>query len=116
MNNEMWLAILGGGLGVAIITAIKELIIWALNRREGKKQVKIEDISQLKTDISILKEAQMVYMRDRVQHLCKAFISKCEISEDDLDNLNSMYSSYKRLGGNGHLDGLMQRVKRLNLK
>ena len=31
--NEGWMLVLGGGLGVAIVAAIKELIMWLLNRR-----------------------------------------------------------------------------------
>lgn len=116
MNNEVWLAILGGGLGVAIVTTAKELIIWALNRGAKKRDVKVSDIDALVEDLNKLKNAQKISLHDRIKHLAKTFIVAGVIDTDDREALIAMHKCYQELGGNGHLDDLMKRVKQLNLK
>nr|DAJ97326.1 MAG TPA: holin protein [Caudoviricetes sp.] len=116
MNNEVWLAILGGGLGVAIVTTAKELIMWALNRGAKKRDIKVSDIDALVEDLNKLENAQKISLHDRIKHLAKTFIVAGVIDIDDREALIAMHKCYQELGGNGHLDDLMKRVKQLNLK
>lgn len=47
---------------------------------------------------------------------CKEFIELGEIDTDSLKVLMSMHEEYKRLGGNGYLNKLMEEVNKLPVK
>ena len=50
---------------------------------------------------------------DRVRYLGRGYISDGKISLEDRENLEDMYRAYKALGGNGHLETVMDEVRRL---
>lgn len=53
---------------------------------------------------------------DRVRYLGRCYILDGKISLDDRENLEEMYTAYKSLGGNGHLETIMSEVRRLPVK
>ena len=53
---------------------------------------------------------------DRVRYLGRGYIMDGKISLEDRENLEEMYSAYKDLGGNGHLETIMSEVRRLPVK
>lgn len=53
---------------------------------------------------------------DRVRYLGRCYILDGKISLEDRENLEEMYSAYKDLGGNGHLETIMSEVRRLPVK
>ena len=65
--------------------------------------------------VDALVEANKVLMIDKVRYLGKKYISEGEIHLEDKDNLKEMYRAYKRLGGNGHLDTVMEEVNHLKV-
>ena len=84
-------------------------IILACLQRKWAKDDKKDD------KIDALVNANKVLMIDRVKHIGKTYIEVGEISLDDKDNLKEMFSAYKRLGGNGHLDLIMSEVDKLKV-
>ena len=100
---ELTLAILGAVLGSSGVTTI---IVALLNRRWAKK-----DRGDTKLDAVV--EAQKLIMLDRVRYMGKQYISEHEIGLEDKETLEAMYRAYKALGGNGHLDTLMDEIERL---
>lgn len=50
---------------------------------------------------------------DRVRYLGRCYILDGKISLEDRENLEEMYTAYKSLGGNGHLETIMSEVRRL---
>ena len=50
---------------------------------------------------------------DRVRYLGRSYINAHSITLDDKENLEDMYRAYKALGGNGHLETVMDEVERL---
>lgn len=50
---------------------------------------------------------------DRVRYLGRCYIKDQSISLEDKENLEDMYRAYKALGGNGHLETVMDEVERL---
>lgn len=84
-------------------------IILACLQRKWAKDDKKDD------KIDALVNANKVLMIDRVKHIGKTYIEAGEISLDDKDNLKEMFSAYKRLGGNGHLDLIMSEVDKLKV-
>lgn len=130
--EDILLAILGGGVSVAVIEAIKEALAWRRNRKaqkedraEDKADMKTEerikalevDVSDIKKMMASLVESQKNVLFNRIQYLCRRYISEGEIDFDDRRGLNALHHSYHYgLGGNGDLDALMDSVRALPLK
>lgn len=64
-------------------------------------------------------EAQMLkgLGHDRICYLGEAYISRGKITKDEYENLHDyLYIPYKKLGGNGTAEKIMQEVERLPLE
>ena len=130
--EQILIAVLSGGVVVAVIEGVKEAFAWRRNRKaqkedraEEKEDKKIEDrISSLEADVkdikglvSALAESQKNILYDRVKYLCREYIADGEIDFDDLVGLNALHHSYHfGLGGNGDLDALMEQARKLPIK
>ena len=99
---ELVIGILGAGIGSGLMA-----ILLAWFQRKWKK----EDASEDK--LSALVTAQKVIMIDRVRWLGRMYIDAGHISLEDKENLKDMHKAYKALGGNGHLQTVMDEVDRL---
>lgn len=60
-------------------------------------------------------EALKVLMIDRVRYLGQCYVDRGEIALADKETLAEMHRAYKALGGNGHLDMIMDEVEALPL-
>ncbi len=101
-----WAAVL---IGVCGCTGIFNLITVILQHRWSRREKRDE-----RTDALV--EAQMVVMIDRVRFLGKCYIEDGKISLSDKENLRGMYNAYKALGGNGHLEIVMDEVEHLEVR
>jgi len=63
----------------------------------------------------LIKEGVLAILHDSLYRTCQYFLQKGAISIQDLDNLEYMYKSYRKLGGNGVCEELYERCKRLNI-
>lgn len=98
-------ALLSGSVGAGLMA----IIMAALQRHWKKKDDK-------EGAIAALVEAQKVLMIDRVRHLGNRYVSERSISLDDKETLQDMFMSYRKLGGNGHLDTIMAEVNKLPIR
>lgn len=130
--EDILLAILGGGVAVAIIEAVREAISWHRNRKaqredraEEKKEKQFEerighletDMGEVRTLVTALVDSQKNLLFDRIQYLCRRYMAEGEIDFDDLRGVNALHNSYHNgLGGNGDLDALMKQVHSLPVK
>ena len=113
-----WLGpILTGGAAVAAIKLVESVTLWRLNRKAKiSDDMKIEEDEAAQT-IKYLKTAMRAILHDRIKYLGRAFIVDGGIAFDDRDDLFEMHRIYHDLlDGNGHLDHLMNEVKKLPLK
>ena len=103
------------GTGVTILLAIigssgvSSVIVAVLQHRWAKKETADKRIDALV-------EAQQVIMIDRVRFLGRGYLNAGEINLADKENLRGMYRAYKALGGNGHLETVMDEVESLPVK
>ena len=130
--NEILVAILSGGVVVAVIEGIREALKWRRTRKavkEDRAEKKAEDAkraAELKTEerlgaieekVDVQREALKFILYDRIRYLGQAYIAEKEIDFDDRRILNNMHQTYHYgLCGNGDLDTLMAEVNRLPLK
>lgn len=96
-------------LAVVGSSGVASIVVACLQRHWSKK-----DKGDARIDALV--EAQQVMMIDRVRYLGRCYIKDGFVSIQDKENLNSMYSAYKALGGNGHLETVMSEVDRLEVK
>lgn len=54
-------------------------------------------------------------LHDRLQQVCVCHLKVGYISVDDLENLETMFKSYTRLGGNGTVKKLYERCQELRI-
>lgn len=98
---------------IALIAAltgsgISSIVVVLLQRKWAK-----EDKHDERVDALV--DATKVQMIDRVRWLGRGYIESGEIRLEDKENLREMYAAYKRLGGNGHLDTIMNEVNHLKV-
>lgn len=100
---ETMAGILAACLGSSGLTAI---ILAVLQRRWAKADKRDAKMDAVVAGLKVLTV-------DRVRYLGKCYISDRSISLEDKENLEEMYRAYKGLGGNGHLQTVMDEVDRL---
>ena len=62
-------------------------------------------------------EASRLLMKDRLRFLCVHYINQGWIYEDELEDIVRMHECYHdKLHGNGYLDTLIDKVKKLELR
>lgn len=81
-------------------------ILLACIQRQWAKQDKQDAI------VAALK----VLMVDRVRYLGQRYVAEGCISLSDKETIKDMHSAYKALGGNGHLNTIMEEVEDLPLR
>ena len=82
------------------------ILLAMLQRHWAKKDAKTGKLEALVN-------AQKVVMVDRVRYLGSRYIKQKSVSLEDKETLIEMYNAYKSLGGNGHLETVMQEVEKL---
>ena len=95
-------------LAVLGSTGVSSIVVACLNRYWSKRD-------KLNTKLDALVEANQALMIDRIRWLGKAYIKSGFIRIEDKENLLAMYLAYKGLGGNGHLDTIMNEVSHLEV-
>ena len=115
------MAIIGGGVGTAIVAGLFSLIQWCLNRSVQKEDraannqqaecsKRGEEITELHRMVGVLCLADRALLYDRIKHLAKVYIKRGHITVEELEDLKAMHAVYHdkdKLNGNGFLDELM---------
>ena len=95
-------------IGALTGSGMSSIVVVLLQRRWSKQDKHDERVDALV-------DANKVLMIDKVRWLGKKYIAEGEVHLEDKENLKEMYQSYKRLGGNGHLDTIMSEIDRLKV-
>lgn len=118
---EYLLAILTGGVAVAVVEGIKEYLRWKRERKakkEDREAVNLDSWRKQTDDkIDALVESQKFQLYYSIKTLGQKYIAEGEVDFDDRRILRQMHDSYHSgLNGNGDLDSLMEEVDKLPLK
>lgn len=90
-------------------SGVASVVVACLQRHWSKKDRGDARIDALVT-------AQQVIMIDRVRWLGMKYIRDGYIALPDKENLHSMWTAYKALGGNGKLETIMKEIDRLEVR
>lgn len=124
---DIFLAIVSGSCGAAIVAGLFGLITWRLNRKAQKEDRAAErqvvdcaargrEIEELRGLVNALIVSERESLYDRIKYLAKSHIKKGWISVEDYEDLKRMHHVYhdpNMLNGNGFLDALMAEVDHL---
>ena len=111
------LAILGGGVGSALVAGVFTLLQWRLDRGEKRSHAENREFTELRGMVAVLVEADRTVLYDRIKHLGKSYINRGYVTVEELEDLDQMHAVYHdKLGGNGFLDALMKTVHALQVK
>lgn len=106
---DVLIAIIGGGVGAAVVTVVGQIIIAKQARRFQQEDRRVDDMAALKEGISWL-------LYDRILYLSRKYIDRGWLSLEDLKVIKEQHRIYHdRLGGNGYLDKVMAAVEALPL-
>lgn len=104
------IAFFGGGGVSGVVTLI-------LQRRWKKKdegeKITPERIAEIERKIDAIVKCEKVFAVDRIRYLGLCYIGSNGISLEEKETLQEMHDAYESLGGNGHLDTVMDEVDRL---
>lgn len=103
--NEIVLTILGGSLSASIVTAVSTFFINVYNQKKAEE----------KADNNVIAGLRIILYYD-IKQACKKHIAAGEISTDDLEDILKMHKYYHdNLNGNGYLDEIINKVKKLQI-
>lgn len=132
--------ILSSTLAATVVTSIKELIMWRLNRK-----AKLEDddneqedtntelknilndhqeclervaksIEDLEKKLSLSLENDKIILKDKIKYLVLKYVEVGEITLEEKQAINHMWHIYHfDLHGNGDLDDLMDMLESINI-
>lgn len=144
MEGNIIALLLSSSLAVTVVTAVKELILWYINRKAEKEDKKdkvseklddldetnskqsgdLQEISNLlkelqkdiKTNDEVTRKALRLLFGDRIHQLALSYIEKGEITFEEKQSLTHMWECYHYdLKGNGTYNDLMSQVSRLKI-
>ncbi len=122
------MSLLGGGVGVAIVTGIFMLVGKRIDRKaqkedraEAKEEARLRDthaeVKVLQKQIETVILALQMLLGATIRSKCEEYIMHESVSSDELSELMRYHEVYHNgLNGNGFYDSLMKRVKRLPIK
>lgn len=93
---------LSAGIGAGFMAIVNTIISHRLKKNDKEDERMVA-----------LTEAQKLLMQDKVRYLGSKFIEEKKISLENKEMLQAMHKAYQNLGGNGHLDTVMDEVDRL---
>lgn len=112
--DGVFASILGGSLGAAVVTGLFGLVRWFVERRAVKADRaadKAEERDEA-ADRLIVGLRGLYYIE--IKTLSKQYLRAREITSEDLEDLLDMHTIYHdALHGNGFLDSVIAKVKRL---
>lgn len=104
------IAFLGGGGVSGVVTLILQRR-W--KRKDEQEKITPERIAAIETKIDALVKCQKVMSVDRIRYLGLCYIGANGITLEEKETLHEMHDAYEDLGGNGHLDTVMDEVDKL---
>lgn len=104
--KDILTVVLGAGSITALVAGIINIRLYRLKRKDEKDDKKEDKDDLLKYGVRLL-------MRSYLSDKARKHISNGHIIYEDLKEILEQHEYYKKLGGNGYLDGLMSDIHKL---
>lgn len=87
-----------------------------LRAREQYYYRKLSELEERMMNILVpMREALLSSHYQALLEKCKSHVQAGQLTADELDSLENDYETYKKLGGNGHMELWMTRVRQLKI-
>lgn len=106
------IAFLGGGGVTGLVTVILQRH-W--KKQDDANKITPARIGVIEAKIDALVKSQKVMSIDRIRYLGLCYIGAKGITLEEKETLHEMHDAYEALGGNGHLDTVMDEVDKLQV-
>lgn len=111
-------------VGASLVAVIGNIILFKMQRnanKEDKEEKKLKDrVEKIEKEnkeqnrnYELIHESLLALLKDRLFQSCKFYISKGDISVEELENLTTVYKAYSSLGGNGTGKKLYESTQKL---
>ena len=111
---EDFFSLLGAsGIGAGLMVLIQKIIERFWKKKDKREEQETKENDETKQLLAALVENAKVMTIDRYHEKTEQFIARGSLTLAEKVNMREMYTSYKSLGGNGHLD--TERGEILNL-
>lgn len=94
--------ILSSGVGAGVMAIVLAILQRHWQKEDGKEGA-----------LAALVNAEKILLVDRVRHLAHHYIERRGITLEEKETIHELFAAYKGLGGNGHLDLVMEEIDRL---
>ncbi len=115
----MWVTILVAVIGSSAMASLVTLLSEAVKRRWKKKdegeRITPERILDIERKIDALVKCEKVFAIDKIRYLGLCYIGSGGVTLEEKETLHEMHDAYEALGGNGHLDTVMDEVDKLQI-
>lgn len=112
--SDVLISIIGGSCGAAVVSGLFGLIVWRLNRNAAKADKADAEADKAAETLSNVVAGMRLLFYVEVRRECKQHLRDGSITTEDLKELMDMHRFYHDdLGGNGFLDALISKVKKL---
>lgn len=106
-------AVIGSGATASLVTLLSEAIKRRWRKKDEAEKISPERIDKMEAKLDAVVKAQKVITTDRIRYLGMCYIGSGGIALDEKETLHEMHDAYEALGGNGHLDTVMDEVDKL---
>ena len=113
-------AVIGSSAMASLVTLLSEAVKrrWkkkdrAEEKEEEAEKITPERIAEIERKIDALVNCQKVFAIDKIRYLGLCYIGSGGVSLEEKETLQEMHDAYEGLGGNGHLDTVMDEVDKL---
>ena len=90
-----------------------EVELQACEQHYYQKLIKLEE--RIMNILIPMREALLSSHYQALLEKCKRYVQAGQLTADELDSLEKDYETYKKLGGNGHMELWMHRVRQLKI-
>lgn len=115
----MWVTVLVAVIGSSAMASLVTLLTEAVKRRWKKQdeaeKITPERIAEIERKIDALVKCEKVFAIDKIRYLGLCYIGAKGITLEEKETLHEMHDAYEALGGNGHLDTVMDEVDKLQV-
>lgn len=114
---EHFFSLLGAsGIGAGLMVLIQKCVERFWSKKDKQEEQETLEDSKTKQQIAALVENAKVMTIDRYSWLTDQYIMRGGITLSEKNRMEEMYSSYKALGGNGHLETAHLEIQKLPVK
>lgn len=108
-------AVIGSGATASLVTFLTDVIKRRWKKKDDAVKITPERIAEIERKIDALVTCQKVFAIDKIRYLGLCYMGSGGVTLEEKETLHEMHDAYEALGGNGHLDTVMDEVDKLQV-